>query len=67
MGPSPIPSPRFTQRVSRAGFRRAAALYDKRLPPLSFESVHRTPTPTPTCARAGVRGGRSILWRARAY
>ena len=31
MGLLPIPSPRFTQGASRAGIRRAAALYDKRL------------------------------------
>ena len=38
MGLLPIPSPRFTQGASRAGIRRAAALYDKRLLPPSFTS-----------------------------
>ena len=32
MGLLPIPAPRLTQGASRAGFWRAAALYDKRLP-----------------------------------
>ena len=36
MGLLPIPAPKLTQGVSRAGFWRAAALYDKRLPPPSF-------------------------------
>ena len=31
MGLLPIPAPRLTQGASRAGFWRAAALYDKRL------------------------------------
>jgi len=41
MGLLPIPSPRFTQGASRAGIRRAAALYDKRLLPPSFTFAHR--------------------------
>ena len=31
MGLPPIPAPKLTQGASRAGFWRAAALYDKRL------------------------------------
>ena len=40
MGLLPIPTPRLTQGASRAGFWRAAALYDKRLPPPSFRLPH---------------------------
>ena len=36
MGLPPIPAPRLTQGASRAGFWRAAALYDKRLLPPSL-------------------------------
>ena len=43
MGLLPIPSARFTQGASRAGIRRAAALYDKRLLPPSFTFAHRKP------------------------
>ena len=43
MGLLPIPSPRFTQGASRAGIRRAAALYDKRLLPPSFTFAQRAP------------------------
>ena len=38
MGLPPIPAPRLTQ-----GFWRAAALYDKRLPPPSFRLPHVRP------------------------
>ena len=41
MGLLPIPAPRLTQGASRAGFWRAAALYDKRLPPPSFSPLFR--------------------------
>ena len=37
MGLLPIPAPKLTQGASRAGFWRAAALYDKRLPPPSLK------------------------------
>ena len=40
MGLLPIPAPKLTQGASRAGFWRAAALYDKRLPPPSFRLPH---------------------------
>ena len=43
MGLLPIPAPRLTQGASRAGFWRAAALYDKRLPPPSFRLPHVRP------------------------
>ena len=43
MGLLPIPAPRLTQGASRAGFWRAAALYDKRLLPPSFRSPHVRP------------------------
>ena len=44
MGLLPIPAPKLTQGASRAGFWRAAALYDKRLPPPSFRLPHVRPT-----------------------
>ena len=40
MGLPPIPAPKLTQGASRAGFWRAAALYDKRLLPPSFRLPH---------------------------
>ena len=43
MGLLPIPAPKLTQGASRAGFWRAAALYDKRLPPPSFMLPHVRP------------------------
>ena len=43
MGLLPIPTPKLTQGASRAGFWRAAALYDKRLPPPSFRLPHVRP------------------------
>ena len=58
MGLLPIPAPRLTQGASRAGFWRAAALYDKRLPPPSFRLPHvpfwtiETEVPTMTGDRA---------------
>ena len=39
----PIPAPTLTQGASRAGIRRAAALYDKRLLPPSFKLPHARP------------------------
>ena len=41
MGLLPIPAPKLTQGASRAGFWRAAALYDKRLPPPSVSFLTR--------------------------
>ena len=43
MGLLPIPAPKLTQGASRAGFWRAAALYDKRLPPPSLRLPHVRP------------------------
>ena len=43
MGLLPIPAPKLTQGASRAGFWRAAALYDKRFPPPSFMLPHVRP------------------------
>ena len=67
MGLLPIPSPRFTQGASRAGIRRAAALYDKRLlpdkgpckPPLtpSDSSRWRSLSPPPPMRRPSICRG----------
>ena len=43
MGLPPSPAPKLTQGASRAGFWRAAALYDKRLLPPSFRLPHVRP------------------------
>ena len=60
MGLPPIPAPKLTQGASRAGFWRAAALYDKRLLPLSFRLPHVRPVHASPRSRQGDNNKRLV-------